>query len=377
MSDLLSGLGGALGGVTDLLSGGAIFDAVGNLLGLPPAITDAAKTVVGAMTGNVMLAADGAMGIAKDLSQDPPAATEYQPPQDSRLADEGYAPSGSMHEATPVGTSDPGGCDGGSGSSRLDPKMNDYFDSLQTLEQNFPYLDALDGKLDGSLSLADLQRTAADTRVSPALREAARFLTNNPGYFERLETSAGDGAHRFGHLDLDALNDDRVSLNNVKNELQNVKADFAQYGRPGRVESPPPFIPTPSIPEPDPGPPPSGCSSSPGCAGGSSMKDIINDPSLSLEEKINAILGNLTGKMDDEILQTMDDLTAAQDKKAGLTNSQGDQKALTQAQNDIDRISLRLQQLVEKRKSMFEMMSTLSMKFDEMANTALSNMRSA
>ena len=37
----------------------------------------------------------------------------------------------------------------------------------------------------------------------------------------------------------------------------------------------------------------------------------------------------------------------------------------------------RLQQLVEKRKTMFEMLSTMSMKFNEMAKTALSNMRSA
>src|SRR3712207_8572462 len=53
------------------------------------------------------------------------------------------------------------------------------------------YLDATDGKLDGSLSRADLKRISEDARVSPELRKAARFLVENPGYFERLDTSVG------------------------------------------------------------------------------------------------------------------------------------------------------------------------------------------
>lgn len=352
MSDLLSGLGSALGGVTDLLSGGSIFDMVGSALGLPPLITDAAKTVVGAMTGNVLLAVDGAKGLAQELSQNPPAATEYKPPPDAQQASDGYARPGSVHEATPVTDGTLEDCGEVSRHSQLDPKMNDYFETLRTLEQNFQTLDAMDGKLNGSLSLEDLQRAAHDTRVSPQLREAAGFLVDNPAYFERLKASAGS--------------DGRVTPGSVKSELHNVRADFAQYGRPEREGSSVPSSGTSSS-----------STSSSGDGVGSSMKDVINDPNLSLEEKIDTILSTLTGKMDDEILQTMDDLTAAQDKKAGLTNSKGDEKALTQAQNDIDRISLRLQQLVEKRKTMFEMMSTLSMKFDEMAKTALSNMRSA
>ena len=62
---------------------------------------------------------------------------------------------------------------------------------------------------------------------------------------------------------------------------------------------------------------------------------------------------------------------------ASIKNGKGDEKALADSQRDIDRINMRLQKLVEKRKMMFEMMSTLSMKFNEMAKTALSNMRSA
>ncbi|REG31984.1 hypothetical protein ATI61_105311 [Archangium gephyra] len=349
MSDFLKGLGSALGGVTSLLSGGALIDAAGNALGLPPAITHAAKVAVGAMTGNVLLAADGAMGLAQELTKNPPATTEYTPPADSARACEGYA-SPPARGCSPAETSGPAQACGGTQGSHLDPKMNDYFHALQTLQQNFRYLDATDGKLDGHLSRGDLKRISEDARVSPGLRQAARFLVDNPGYFERLDNTGGP---RQG-----ASNDDRFTPHGLQNELNTVRADFARYGQPAGTG----------------GPAPSGSTSG---TASSSMKGIINDPSMSLEEKIEAILMALTEKMDGEILQTMDALAAAQDKQAGIKNGKGDEKALADSQRDIDRLNLRLQKLVEKRKMMFEMMSTLSMKFNEMAKTALSNMRSA
>jgi hypothetical protein len=334
--------------VTNLLSGGALIDAAGNALGLPPAITNAAKVAVGAMTGNVMLAAHGAMGLGQELTKNPPATTEYTPPADSARACEGYA--------SPPAPCGPAPACGGTQGSHLDPKLNDYFHSLQTLQQNFRYLDATDGTLDGNLSRADLKRISEDTRVSPGLRQAARFLVDNPGYFERLDNTGAP--KRMQGLREGASNDDCFTLHSLQNELNTVRADFARYGQPA-------------------GPGTSAPSGSTSGTASSSMKGIINDPSMSLEEKIEAILMALTEKMDGEILQTMDDLAAAQDKQAGIKNGKGDEKALADSQRDIDRINMRLQKLVEKRKMMFEMMSTLSMKFNEMAKTALSNMRSA
>lgn len=366
MSDFLKGLGSALGGVTNLLSGGALIDMAGNALGLPPAITNAAKVAVGAMTGNVMLAADGAMGLAQELTQNPPATTEYKAPKDEQRACEGYAKP--RHGSSPVetrGSREPCGVDGG---SHLDPKMNDYFHALQTIDQNFRYLDATDGKLDGSLSKADLKRISEDSRVSPELRKAARFMVDNPGYFERLDTSFGGFKGSVVGVLQDIRNDDRITQSNVRGELNKVKADYAQYGQPGSVES--------SSGSSRPGGS-SGTSSSSGGQANSSVRGIINDPSMSLEEKIEAILMSLTEKLDDEILQTMDDLAAAQDAKAGISNEKGNEKKAADADRNIEKINLRLQKLIEKRKNMFEMMSTLSMKFNEMAKTALSNMRSA
>ena len=230
--DLLKGLGSALGGVTGLLTGGALFDAAGNALGLPPVITNAAKVAVGAMTGNVMLAADGAMGLAQELTKNPPAATEYKPSADGGRACEGYARP-AEHGSSGVGTSGPGKACGDTRGSHLDPKMNGYYDALQTVQQNFRYLDATDGKLDGSLSRADLKRISEDARVSPELRTAARFLVDNPGYFERLDTSVGLPMAPWGRWCGMRATMTASPRSNVQNELNKVKADFARYGRPG------------------------------------------------------------------------------------------------------------------------------------------------
>jgi len=298
-----------------------------------------------------VLAVDGAKGLAQELGKNPPASTEYCPPKDSARACEGYArPAPPTNGSSPVG----------GGKGKLDPKMKDYLQSLQTLERNFQYLDATDGKMEGLLRLSDLQRIAGDRRVSPELREAARFLVANPGYFERLDVST-DSKGVLGQVSQTFKNDNAFFLQDVRGEIGKVKAELASGG----TARPPPGQPCPTG------------GSATGSTASSSVKGIINDPSMSLEEKINAILMNLTEKMDDEILQTMDSLAAAQDKKAGISNDKGNEKSLTEAQRDIDRLSMRLQQLVEKRKTMFEMMSTMSMKFNEMAKTALSNMRSA
>jgi hypothetical protein len=373
--ELLKGLGSALSGVTNLVSGGGLIDAAGNALGLPPLVTNAIKTAVGAATGNVLLAVDGAMGVAQELNKNQAAFTEYAAPKDEKMACEGYARTREQ-EASPVETRGSQEAGRVSGGSSLDPKMLDYLDALRRLEQNFSMLDATDGKLDGAMTLADLKRISNDARVSPELRDAARFMVDNPGYFERLDTShVADGniAGMFAH----GLNDDRLTLHNLKHEIQKVQADFAQYGRPERPGSSAPSTPTPSTPPSTGAKPPSGSAPSSGGSASSSVKGIINDPSLSLEEKIEAILMALTERMDGDILKTMDDLAAAQDRQSGIKNGKGDEKALADAQRDVDRIQMRLQKLIEKRKMMFEMMSTLSMKFNEMAKTALSNMRSA
>jgi hypothetical protein len=387
---VIKGAGNLIGGALNTLAGpmGTVIDGAGKALGLPPVVTNAIKTAAGVATGNVMLAAGGAYGLAQELSRNPPAKTEYVPQKDDKVACEGYAkPEPRARPAREERTCAPPTAQPSGGGSRLDPKLLDYHDALRTIDLNFRYLDGMDGKLDGSLSLKDLERIAGDGRVSPELRQAARFLVENRGYFEQLETSI-DPSGSMGSWLKNGRDDDRVSLGNLQAELRRVQADFALHGRPVRPGTPPPQ----GTPPPGTGRPPvstrppagstppaeGGCdgpgAGRPGRGSGANVRDILQDPTLSIEDKIQMLLMSLMQNMDEEILQTMDDLAAAQDKRAGIKNEKGNEKKLADADRNLEFIQARLQKLIEKRKLMFELMSNMSTKFHEMARTAISNL---
>ncbi|HZH74514.1 MAG TPA: hypothetical protein VEY88_00685 [Archangium sp.] len=377
--DFLKGLGGAVGGALNMLSGGALLDAAGNALGLPPVVTHAIKTAVGVATGNVMLAADGAVGVAQELSKNQAAFTEYAAPKDDKVACEGYArpesrgPTRGSSETRDRSSEAWGSTTETRGSVApgevrpdgvLDPSILGYRDALKTLEANFTLLDTMDNVKNGSFTRRTLEKVADSANVPESVREAARFLLAHPEYRTQLDTASQKGG----------VVDGTFSTRDVRAALSDVNARIAQHGVRGESQST--RMPPPSTSHGT-QPPVSHTPSTGGSTASSSVKGIINDPSLSLEEKMEAILLALTERMDGDILKTMDDLAAAQDRQSGIKNGKGDEKALTEAQRDVDRIQMRLQKLIEKRKMMFEMMSTLSMKFNEMAKTALSNMRSA
>ncbi|WP_257449271.1 hypothetical protein [Archangium lipolyticum] len=378
MSDFLGGLGKAIGGGVNFLSGGGLIDALGNAVGLPPVITNAAKTLAGAVTGNVLLAADGVMGLAKELSQNQAAVTEFVSSKDDKVACEGYAKpggKGSTQDAPPATQGTKGSAAPGEVRSdgALDPSILEYREALKTLDANFTLFDTVDNVKNGKFTRQTLEKVADSASMPESVRNAARFLLAHPEYRTQLDTASQKGGFVDGTF----------STKDVRAALSDVETRIAKYGVRGESQAAPP--PPPGKPVGT--QPPAGgkrtdepVSSTPSTSSGSassSVKNIINDPRMGLEEKIQAILMALTERMDGEILDTMDALAAAQDKKAGISNEKGNEKASADAQRDIERITMRLQQLMEKRKMMFEMMSTMSMKFNEMAKTALSNMRSA
>ncbi|WP_163995421.1 hypothetical protein [Pyxidicoccus caerfyrddinensis] len=483
-----------LKGAANLLAGpmSAAVDLAGNALGLPPLITNSIKAATGVATGNVMMVASGAMGVAKELSQNPAAKTEYRPPSggDARVG-EGYASS------SPVLPS---------GTSPLDPKMLDYADSLRVLEANFAQLDYLDGKKDGSLSKKDLERVSSDASLSPQLRNAARFMLENKALFERLDN--GNKLLNLGVMGL--LTNDRFNLKDLSSELKRVEGEFSRYGRPERPGrgvpgggGTPGTGPTPTTgsgPSPTTGSGPSpacdtpsttpttgssgsgldpdfaeyrdalsvlnanwdtfdaavgakdnvltrdnlaailnspaasstlkraaqffkdhpeyydrlemangvggrdgivgrpdvtaalrqagavqGSSGTPSTtgggkpvgSGGSSVKSILDNPNMSVEDKIQAILMSIAENTDDELLGVLNDMADQRDQRATLGTSDADKQKAAKIDSSMQELELRLQKLMEKRKAMFELMSNMSSKFHEMAKTAISNLRSA
>ncbi|AGC47688.1 hypothetical protein MYSTI_06415 [Myxococcus stipitatus DSM 14675] len=221
MVDFLKGAASLLAGNG---SGGVGTDGAGDARGLPPLISHSIKTVEGVATGNVLLAASGAVGVADELKKNPPAKTEYSAGKVSfaRQA-EGYASSAAALLAA--------------GARPLDPKMLEYEAALKVLEANFDQLDLADGKKSGSLSKEELRRVANDASLSPQLRGAARFLMENTALFERVDSS-GLGSQLFSFMG--ALhNDDRIKLSGIRSELKRVREEFVRYGRPEAPRTPP------------------------------------------------------------------------------------------------------------------------------------------
>lgn len=374
---------GAVKGGLDVLAGpmGALFDLAANTLNLPPGLTSAVKAVVGAATGNVVMAASGAAGVAQELFSNPPARTEYVPSRNPEVAAAGYAKA--------------------QGRSHLDPEVVEYLEALRTVEQNFTWFERMSSTRDGSLSLGDLRSAASNPQASPELRKAAQFLVDNPGYFERLDGSMGLGGP-VGEVMRNLVDDDRFTLGSVRGEIFRVVEDLARYGQPERTGSKSPAgqeAVRARAPQPEPAREvketggkkepeqaqgaepraraPSSSRRQPARGKEPGPKDLINDPRLSIEEKVQALLMGITKDLDGELLKVMDELAIAQGERVGMTTQKGKEKELADKDRNIEFLQLRLQKLVEKRKMMFDLMSNMSAKYNEMAKTALSNLRSA
>ncbi|ADO74250.1 hypothetical protein [Stigmatella aurantiaca] len=334
-----------------------VVDLAGDALGLPPLLTQSIKTAAGAMTGNVMMAASGMAGVASELTKNPPAQTEFCPSQNGSSLGAGYA---SPRPSAPFPSS----------TGPLDPLAVSYRDALSTLAANFSVFDTLHTqKNDGRFNLRTLQAAAADQRLSPELRNAARFFLQHPEYRHVVDTANKGGRP-----------DDTLSHQDIQKALKKVNEDIASQGgwaspapAPGAppVARPPPpgqpWGPGNGVPPPVPLPRPV-----PGCGESGDLRGILDNPHMGMEEKLQAILMAITRDTDDELLGVMSEMASLREERATLGSR--DQARAAKLDTSMEQLSLRLQKLMEKRKQMFELMSTLSSKFNEMAKTAIQNM---
>ena len=335
-------LGGALGVILNPV--GKIIDVVGDAVGLPPVVQDGVKVAVGVATGNLILAAEGAVGAVASLSKSAPAETSYVPAR--QRPQEGYA---APSCAAPDGAA----------SGNLDAKLVPYLEAIKTFEQNLGYLDGVAGKKDGRITRADLGAIEGDTRVSPSLRQAAGFFLDNPGYFTQLETSG-----KYGLFDWSTpRQDDAFNLKNLGSERRRVESLFAEHGRP---EAATPCEPPRSSPP--------ACPPVSRREEGSEFRDIVSNPSLSTEDKIQALLSTMSRETDQEIVGLMENMADARGERAKLGDSQADRSKAATLDSSVEQLNLRLQQLVERRRQMFDLMSNMSSKFNEMAKTAIQNL---
>lgn len=346
----------------------SVADFVGDTLGLPPLLTNSIKAVAGTMTGNVMLAASGAMAVVSELQKNPAAQTEFCPCRDPLQAQEGYARQPNSASA-PAASS---GSAAASSTGTLEPSVLEYREALKTLAANYGLLDTLCGSKNGKFDLSTLQAAAHHPSLSPELRAAAHFLLEHPEYRNMVDT-AGKGGRVDG----------TISQADVQKALKKVNEDIALYGvRQPTSSAPSAPAPAPSTPPPVCGSPPPGEPSTPvqttpapapkppAGGEGSGVSDILNNPHMSMEEKIQAILMLITRDTDDEILGVMQEMASVRGERA----NQKDPARSAKLETTMEQLNLKLQKLMEKRKQMFDLMSTVSSKFNEMAKMAIQNM---
>jgi hypothetical protein len=140
------------------------------------------------------------------------------------------------------------------------------------------------------------------------------------------------------------------------------------------VEPRPPSTPQPTPPTQS--TPPTSPAPRPGTGSGASggVSDIINNPNMSLEEKLQAILTLISRDTDDEILGVMKEMASVRDERAALGTDEKSRAQEAKLETTMEQLNLRLQKLIEKRKQMFDLMSNISSKFNEMAKQAIQNM---
>lgn len=349
---------GSLSGIVDGLSKidplGNLIDLGASALGLPPEVTNVVKIAVGAATNDPMLLVSGAVGMAGSLGDGAAGSgpdTELPPLAGGSDPMPGYAPE--LPDPVPltpagVGTwSPPGGTGGGAPDVNtgvpypLDPDLAGYRDCLQILQSNFDTFDAAVGARDNCFSRDGLQAISVDPNASPLLKRATGFLLDHPEYYNRLDMAAGLGGpdRVIGRMDVNA-------------ELGRVEAQMGACAAP----------------------PPSGCfggghpSSS---AGG--LRNIVCNPDMNIEDKIEAVLQHVTQSTDSELEDVMGQMSALQDQRAG-TKDPAKARKLDQS---YEQLQLRLQRCIERRQQMFQLMSNVSEKFNEMAKVAIQNMARA
>ena len=246
------------------------------------------------------------------------------------------------------GPSGPAPSGGGTGT----PVGGDALSALQTLLASFDRLNGMTGGWlppDKVLSRDELERAAGDPETEPVLKRAVRYVLDHPDLLEKLSRSQGYGVQGISRADLE------------------IGIEDARGSSATSTGSPAPK-PTTS------GTSSSGSSSTTKSSSSKSkdpsITDILNNKSLSVEEKIEMILMVLENRADDQMLSVTQQLDQNDDKKT----AKDDRKKVAKL-DKVDRdLNFKMERLMKRKEQLSNLLSTMEMKFASMAQTAIANM---
>jgi len=384
-------------GALDPLSIG--IDLGAQLLGLPPEVKNAAKIVVGVMTGDIICAANGAIGLMGNMAET--AQTEWKPPEYS-VASQGYAPSNSGNStyapssggssATSGWTSQGGGNVGSSqpGCQPADPKGarlseedRQWYAAWSALYTNFPKAETAGGWAlrDNFLTWTDIQGLANRTDLSPEMRDAVGFMLEHRDRFHRETFTRGSMNYLTGQHGVDPSD---VLLIVREGERRGAFEAPSSGGNPtGGGCVGPVGGGTPGTGGAG-GAGGAGSSSGGGCgpggvtgggpAGGQDPIDgIMADPTLSTQEKVEMILMEIMASLDQEALGLLDKMRGVRKQQAKAGD---DQEKAADLASDMQMLEHKLQKVVERKAQMSALLTNLSRMAHESAMQAVNNMRS-
>jgi hypothetical protein len=255
------------------------------------------------------------------------------------------------------GTSSPDSSPSGDVSSTDDDELS----ALRTLQDSFDGINTefqvLIGR-DKVLSQEELEKGAASPDSSPTLKRALRYILDHPDLRDRLLRSKDPGSDVTGISRNDitlAIEDAQRSGGTGKSTGSGKTSGSGGTSSPGGASS-------------------SGStkksSSSSSKSKDPSITEILNDKSLSVEEKIEMILLVLENRADDQMLDVAKKLDDNDSKKT----AKDDRKKQSEL-DKVDRdLNFKMEKIVKRKEQLSNLLSTMEMKFASMAQTAIANM---
>ncbi|RPH70921.1 MAG: hypothetical protein EHM78_09470 [Myxococcaceae bacterium] len=236
---------------------------------------------------------------------------------------------------------------------------SDELSALQTILASFDSLNDRNPFFgDKVLSREELERAATNADTSPALKRALRYVLDHPALLDRLSRSKGFGVSGMSRSDLEiGIEDARRGAaapgpTTTKSSSGTAKP-AGSSGSSGTSKSSS-----------------SSSKSSTSRSRDPSIKDILNDKSLSIEERIEMILMVLENRVDDQMLSVTQQMDQNDDKK---TNKDDRKKVAKLDKVDRD-LNFKMERLMKRKEQLSNLLSTMEMKFASMAQTAIANM---
>ncbi|MGI5864503.1 MAG: hypothetical protein ACOX6T_20970 [Myxococcales bacterium] len=284
----------------------------------------------------------------------------------AKLAEQ--APPAESADPSTGGTNAGGGVGetGGTGSAPSSEWSQKFSDAVNVLKDNFDLLDTaagIGGK-DGFIGKNDLLAALRNPNLPKELKDACRFLLTNPAAWNQLDVGAGIGKCDgiIAKCDVDAV---LAKLAEQTPPVDNADQppgteDAGESGDVDDTRGPDETGETGETGETEGTTGTSGPSTEETSGGGTS-NDTSTTTSLQRGSRGEGTEGRVTNLLND-----LDD--AIEEKTAALD------EMIRSGAKDTHTAFLELQRLVEARKLMFELLSTLSRLNNEMAKTAIQNM---